>query len=270
MKQNESIYKDNGEPRHIRNYPVAGILVFSALLVVGLIATIFIFVFDTMSTNPQLNAAFFGLVFVCGVLAIGLLYVLFTLRNMLRLVREQASHLLVLRAGRSAAASTSTSVTYAPSTSPPVEYQTTSRDVILIEGIGPVYSGRLSRKGIKTLRDLRAQDAATVAAAADAPIAAAIQWKTMADLLVVPEIDHQAAEILTLAGIESVDDLAAQEAGALSPRVVQVNRQHENRIVPNEIPKTMVQEWIRGAKALSGPRGGAGERRRASPRGPTA
>src|SRR4051812_32994840 len=73
-----------------KNYRLAGIVVLVLLAVGAVIAGFLVSTQGSGVVNAQLNAAFFGLVFACVVIAVGLLYVLLTLRSNLELARDEA------------------------------------------------------------------------------------------------------------------------------------------------------------------------------------
>ena len=191
-----------------------------------------------------------------AVLALGLLYVLFTLRGALRTVREQATEVAILRSRMH-----THQIIPAPTPPPPpVEYQSatapvataplasSSRPVDMIEGIGPVTARRLERAGIETLRDLRAARTDSVSKAATVNHRVALRWKVMADLLVLRTLDAQDAEILLHCGVGSVDELARSDPYELHRRAYRANHRNEARLAAREIPRTLVEGWIASAR----------------------
>ena len=189
----------------------------------------------------ELGAAFWVLGFAIVVLALGLFYLLFTLRGTMRLVRDQATEVAILRSRLH------THPAHFAQPQPGFQ-QAPSRSVEIVEGIGPVMGQRLSRAGIETLRDLRAASAGQVADAAQTSPAVAERWKVMADLMVLHEVDAQAAELLERSGVQSVEELASQDPDALHQKVRRVNTAGESRIVPRTIAKEEAATWVEAAK----------------------
>ena len=253
-------YRDYGG--RTRAYGAVGFLLLLTLLVaVGLAY------FQVEGPNlVLLDVAVWVLALVVFILALCLLYVLFTLRGALRQVRAQATEVAVVRA----LAHRHEILEPAP---PPIEYHAPtnvqraetrpeaplpgptyvppmvpSRDVEVIEGIGPIFARRLARAGIETLRDLRAATADQIADATQAPRPLADRWKAMADLMVVREVGPQAAELLVACNIFSVEGLGAQDADTLHRRCVSANKRGENRIMPATITRDMCNGWIEAAR----------------------
>jgi predicted flap endonuclease-1-like 5' DNA nuclease len=249
-------YRDYGG--RTRAYGAVGVLLLLTLLIaVGLAY------FQVDGPNLVLvNVAVWVLSLVVFIQALCLLYVLFTLRGALRLVRAQATEVAVVRAlaHRHEILETGSAppIEYNPPsvvqrhhTGTPPQYATpmmASRDVEVIEGIGPVFARRLARAGIETLRDLRAATTDQIADATQAPRPTVDRWKAMADLMVVRDIDEQAAEVLVACNIYSVEGLAAQDADSLHRRCVGINRRGDNRIMPANITRDMVSGWIEAAR----------------------
>ncbi|HEB63508.1 MAG TPA: DUF4332 domain-containing protein [Gammaproteobacteria bacterium] len=129
-----------------------------------------------------------------------------------------------------------------------------SYDIEEIEGIGQGYGRRLRSIGIETTSDLLAKSEES---GANELIAKTVKvetfvigkWVSMADLIRVPGIRGQFAELLEASGIKSVEHLALQNADVLTKKMEEVNeREHRTRINPTE---DMVSEWIRSAKDLA-------------------
>jgi predicted flap endonuclease-1-like 5' DNA nuclease len=244
----------------IYSYGVIGVLI-----LLGLAASVLLAYFDVR--GPQyvtIEGAVWALAIVCSFLALGLLFVLFTLRGALRLVRQQATEVAVVRAMSHrhefmeprapvpaveyhAAAAVTESLIHRDA---PLDAPTSvlpSRGVVVLEGIGPVFARRLERHGIENLRDLRASSAKTIARAADSNVANARRWKAMADLMLARSIDPQAAEILVASGIDSLETLAKQNPDSLSRRLARTNTSGKHRIVPHPITRQAVSTWVDAA-----------------------
>jgi len=196
----------------------------------------------------ELGAAFWVLGFAIVVLALGLFYLLFTLRGTMRLVRDQATEVAILRSRLH------THPAHFAQPQPGFQ-QAPSRSVEIVEGIGPVMGQRLSRAGIETLRDLRAASAGQVADAAQTSPAVAERWKVMADLMVLHEVDAQAAELLERSGVQSVEELASQDPDALHQKVRRVNTAGESARSRRKRPRPGSRRRSGSARATGPSRG---------------
>ncbi len=128
-------------------------------------------------------------------------------------------------------------------------------DIEEIEGIGKGFGKRLRALQVETTQDLLAKcNSASAVAAIGKSMglqAAVVQsWVCMADLLRVPEIDGQYAELLEWSGIHSVQQLAQQQAEALATQLKQTNTgQRRTEHVPDA---ATLAQWIDAAKGLPG------------------
>ena len=243
-----------GQRRGAR-YRLVGFLVLIILSLIAITSAVLISMYDRGTLDPQLNAAFYGLVLVCAILGFGLLYLLFTLPKALRGVQQPDAYRVIAPA---VVEGTPEPVVTVPMKSQ-IDYGRESRDVEILEGIGTVFSRRLERKGIKTLQDLRAASGSQVADAAQVPLAVATRWKLMADLMLVSEVDAQAAELLIGCGVTTVRELASQNPEALARRARVVNQASRARIYPAPITIAAVETWIGAARQFSMPHGGTGD-----------
>ena len=131
-----------------------------------------------------------------------------------------------------------------------------SHQIERIEGIGKSLGNYLRNIGIKTTADLIEKCSTDsgfkkVVKAAEVVEPVVKQWVSMADLMRVPNINGQYAELLEASDIKSVQDLASSDAHALTAKMQTVN-QREHRI-PDSIPladANMVANWVRDAKTL--------------------
>jgi predicted flap endonuclease-1-like 5' DNA nuclease len=102
-----------------------------------------------------------------------------------------------------------------------------ARTVSDIEGIGPAYAERLADEEVRTTNELlergrTEKGSKELASATGAKPVQVKRWVAMADLLRVPGIDPQAAELLVAGGIESVEDLARAAGGLLARKLAPV------------------------------------------------
>lgn len=111
--------------------------------------------------------------------------------------------------------------------------------IIDIEGIGDAYAERLINAGITTTEDLLNACLTEVGRdliAEKTGIASKLiyKWTNHADLIRVDGIGPQFAELLNAAGVESVGQLAAQNAEDLEKRLTEVDeRLNLTRRVPS-------------------------------------
>jgi large subunit ribosomal protein L31e len=121
--------------------------------------------------------------------------------------------------------------------------------VLEIEGIGPVYSEKLSTIGIKTTRQLKEADAAEVAKKTDAPEGSVHQWQSMAELLEIKGVGKQFAELLVRTGVHTTKELARSEPELLLAKIEKVETGREKRIQGSTITLDLVKGWVDAAKA---------------------
>jgi predicted flap endonuclease-1-like 5' DNA nuclease len=154
---------------------------------------------------------------------------------------------LAASSGALAEKTTKAPVTKAPAISHPIER---------IEGIGKNLGNYLRNIGIKTTADLIAKCSTEngfqqVVKAGEVVEPVVKQWLSRADLMRVPKVNGQYAELMEASDIKSVQDLANANAQALTTKMQTVN-QREHRI-PDSIPladASMVASWITDAKTL--------------------
>lgn len=123
-----------------------------------------------------------------------------------------------------------------------------------VEGIGPTYGGRLRAINIETTEHLLEQCCES-SQQTDASKHVKVEpfvvgkWVSMSDLMRVPGVRGQYAELLEASGIASVGELARQEGSALAAKMARVNaEEHRTQSVPD--PQT-VGGWIDKAKGLA-------------------
>ncbi len=130
-----------------------------------------------------------------------------------------------------------------------------SYDVTEIEGIGPGYGKKFNAMGINTTVDfanrfLNQKDATKKAANETKIDFDAIRaWASMADLMRLPGVDGQYAEIMQVVGVDSRDELTKLNAKQLHSKMTEYNT--SNPIVP-EVPElALILKWMKapdGAK----------------------
>ena len=139
---------------------------------------------------------------------------------------------------------------------PIIQVPVKSHQIERIEGIGKSIGNSLRNVGVKNTLDLMDkcstdagfQEVVTKTNVVDSVVK---QWVCMADLMCIPEVDGQYAELLEASDIKSTQDLSRADAEILVSKMHAVN-QREHRI-PDSIPLpdvAMVLLWIKNAKAL--------------------
>ncbi len=122
-----------------------------------------------------------------------------------------------------------------------------------VEGIGPTYGSRLRAIAIETTEDLlekccesRQQTDAAKHVKVEPFVVG--KWVSMCDLMRIPGVRGQYAELLEASGIASVGELARQEGPALAAKMARVNaEEHRTQSVPDPVT---VSGWIESAKGL--------------------
>jgi predicted flap endonuclease-1-like 5' DNA nuclease len=126
-------------------------------------------------------------------------------------------------------------------------------EIEAIECIGSGYAARLRKMGITTTQKLleKSTDPASIteiAKSIDNEEFVVRSWISKADLIRVPGIRSQFAELLTATEITSVQQLARGNSIALTARMIEINAR-ENLSSTNPSAE-MVSDWISAAKEL--------------------
>src|SRR5262245_7889402 len=103
-------------------------------------------------------------------------------------------------------------------------------DVIKVEGIGEVYSGKLKAVGVATDQALLERGStregrAKLAEESGISEALLLRWVNHVDLYRIKGVDAQYAELLEASGVDSVPELAQRVAANLHAKMVEVNTQ---------------------------------------------
>jgi len=123
-----------------------------------------------------------------------------------------------------------------------------------IEGIGPSYSAKLEAAGVKSREDLLAsggtpkgrQDLAQKTGISGKLI---LNWVNRADLARVKGIGEEFGDLLELAGIDSVPELARRNAASAHEALKKASAESNNAV--RRVPSlSEVEKWIAGAKDL--------------------
>ena len=122
-----------------------------------------------------------------------------------------------------------------------------------IEGIGPVLGEKLRAAGINTV-DKLLENAATkkqrqsLAEETGIPEKQILKFTNMADLFRLNGVGQEYAELLEVAGVDTVPELAQRNAANLTAKMEEVN---EAKNLTRKTPSaTEVEKWIAQAKEL--------------------
>lgn len=122
-----------------------------------------------------------------------------------------------------------------------------------ISGIGPVYGEKMRSVGIRTTEALlragatpqgRQELAEKIGVSADT----ILKWVNRADLMRIVGIGEQYSDLLEVAGVDTVLELARRNPDNLHEKLVEVNA--EKRLVRRLPTRDMVANWIEQAKGL--------------------
>ena len=137
------------------------------------------------------------------------------------------------------------------------ELKPLSHPIEKIEGIGKSIGNHLRNIKIKTTNDLiemcgSAKGVQQVVTAAKVEESVVREWVSMADLMRIPDVGGQFAELLRASGIQSVLDLANEDAQNLAAKMELVNHR-EHRVPESEkLPGAReVARWVESARVLS-------------------
>ncbi len=146
-----------------------------------------------------------------------------------------------------------TAATFAAEAGIQADAEKISYDIEEIEGIGAGFGRRLRKEGIETTLDLL-HKAATPESREELANKTSIEafiirkWVSMADLIRIPGIRGQFAELVEASGVHSVQELAQQNDSALNTTMIAVNAsEHRTPVLPTT---GMVTQWIEHAKTL--------------------
>jgi predicted flap endonuclease-1-like 5' DNA nuclease len=125
--------------------------------------------------------------------------------------------------------------------------------IIDIEGIGEVYTGKLAGIGITTTQALLKRGATPagrqeIAESAGISGTLVLEWVNRADLFRIKGVAEEYSDLLEVAGVDTVPELAQRNPANLYAKLVDVNRQKPVvRRLPSE---AQVADWVAQAKGL--------------------
>jgi len=122
-----------------------------------------------------------------------------------------------------------------------------------IEGIGEAYSTKLEEAGITSLENLletccEKKGRKELAEKSGVSEKLILGWVNRADLARVKGISTQYADLLKVAGVDTVPELAQRKANNLQAKMAEIN---EEKNLVRKIPTTsQVEDWVAQAKEL--------------------
>jgi predicted flap endonuclease-1-like 5' DNA nuclease len=126
-------------------------------------------------------------------------------------------------------------------------------NVIAVEGIGPVYAQKLKEAGIGSTDALLAAGATPegrkdIAAKTGIGDSLILRWVNHVDLFRIKGVGEEYSDLLEVAGVDTVVELAQRQPANLYPKLVEVN-QAEKRV--RKLPtQAQVKDWVKQAKKL--------------------
>jgi predicted flap endonuclease-1-like 5' DNA nuclease len=120
--------------------------------------------------------------------------------------------------------------------------------VIIIEGIGEAYASRLNQHGIITIPQLMDASPEDVAAKIGVTSALVREWQAAGQLMRVKGIGPQYAEILVMAGITTIGQLAQSDPAALTAKIDAIEDSRKVRVTGIDVTQARVERWINAAK----------------------
>jgi predicted flap endonuclease-1-like 5' DNA nuclease len=126
-------------------------------------------------------------------------------------------------------------------------------NIIDLEGVGPVYAGKLEAVGVKTVESLLDWGATPkgrkdIAARTGIDEARILKWVNMADLYRIKGIGSEYSELLEAAGVDTVVELAKRVGANLFAKMEEINA--AKKLVRKTPAQAQVEDWITQAKAL--------------------
>jgi predicted flap endonuclease-1-like 5' DNA nuclease len=126
-------------------------------------------------------------------------------------------------------------------------------NVVDVEGIGPVYAEKLTAAGVKTTDDLLERGAtpkgrADLEAATGIEHSLVLKWVNRVDLYRIKGIGSEYSDLLEIAGVDTVPELAQRNAANLTQTLAEANAA---RSLVRKLPTVeQVTDWVDQAKAL--------------------
>lgn len=125
--------------------------------------------------------------------------------------------------------------------------------LVQIEGIGEAYAEKLQGAGVATTEALLKQGATPkgrqeIAEKSGVGDKLILKWVNRADLFRVKGIGEEYADLLEVAGVDTIPDLARRNPENLYQKMIEVNQ--EKKLVRKLPSQPQVSDWIEQAKSL--------------------
>lgn len=133
----------------------------------------------------------------------------------------------------------------------PIPAHEEEHHILIIEGIGTKYASRLNHNGIITQPQLVRADARAIAKHAGCTTELAEEWQGSARLMGVKGIGPQFAEILAMAGLRTVEQLASSDPEALLAKVDAIEERRKVRVLKTDVKLHHIEKFIQAAQAHS-------------------
>jgi predicted flap endonuclease-1-like 5' DNA nuclease len=122
-----------------------------------------------------------------------------------------------------------------------------------IEGIGEVYSQQLAETGIQTTEQLLEKGSSPagrkeLVEKTGISSSLILKWVNRADLFRIKGVGEEYADLLEIAGVDTVPELAQRNPENLYQKVVEANQ--EKNLVRRLPSQAAVSDWIEQAKQL--------------------
>jgi len=125
--------------------------------------------------------------------------------------------------------------------------------LIDVEGIGPIYAEKLRKAGLRTTESLlkmggTAAGRQEIAAKAGVSDGLILEWVNRVDLFRIKGVAEEYSDLLEVAGVDTVVELAQRNAENLYQKLAEVNKAKAKvRKLPSQ---KQVENWISQAKRL--------------------
>jgi predicted RNA-binding protein with RPS1 domain/predicted flap endonuclease-1-like 5' DNA nuclease len=135
----------------------------------------------------------------------------------------------------------------------PEEAEKFKSNLEYIEGVGPVYAAKLNEIGINTLDDLLEKGAdpegrQEIADSTGISHTLVLKWVNHVDLFRIKGVGSEYAELLEVAGVDTVVELSTRNPDNLFATLEAVNE--EKKLVRKLPVLSQVQDWVEQAKGL--------------------
>jgi predicted flap endonuclease-1-like 5' DNA nuclease len=122
-----------------------------------------------------------------------------------------------------------------------------------IEGVGSKYGKKLEKAGVKTQADLLAKGAKpagrkAIEAASGISGKLVLKWVNRADLARIKGVGEEYSDLLEVAGVDTVPELAQRKAENLHAKMGEVNA--AKKLVRQLPSQNQVTDWVKQAKKL--------------------